>query len=42
MIFYFSGTGNSLHAAKRVSEYSKEGLVSIAAAMNSGDIEIRM
>lgn len=41
MIFYFSGTGNSLHAAKRASEYSKEELVSIAAAMNSGDMEFK-
>ncbi|MDF2632952.1 MAG: hypothetical protein K0Q85_1548, partial [Caproiciproducens sp.] len=28
MIFYFSGTGNSLHAAKAISETHGEQLVS--------------
>lgn len=35
MIFYFSGTGNSLYVAKKISQYNKEELVSIAAVMNS-------
>ena len=32
MIFYFSGTGNSLHAAKAIACHTKEELVSISAA----------
>jgi flavodoxin len=35
MIFYFSGTGNSLQVAKSVAEHNKEKLISIAAAINS-------
>lgn len=34
MIFYFSGTGNSLHAAKVIAEAQGEQLVSIADEMN--------
>lgn len=37
MIFYFSGTGNSLYAAKKIGKYNKENLVSIASIMNSKD-----
>jgi flavodoxin/NAD-dependent dihydropyrimidine dehydrogenase PreA subunit len=37
MIFYFSGTGNSLYAAKNIAENNKEQLISIAAAMSNGD-----
>lgn len=37
MIFYFSGTGNSLQTAKSIAEYNGESLVSIADCMNSGD-----
>lgn len=37
MIFYFSGTGNSLCVAKSVAEYNKEDLVSISAAINNGN-----
>ncbi len=37
MIFYFSGTGNSLYAAKNIGEHSKENLISIASAMNNKD-----
>lgn len=37
MIFYFSGTGNSLYAAKKIGEHNKERLISIASAMNSKD-----
>jgi ferredoxin/flavodoxin len=37
MIFYFSGTGNSLYAAKKIAEYNNEKLVSIAAAVNNMD-----
>lgn len=36
MIFYFSGTGNSLYAAKKISGYLGEGLVNISDAMHSG------
>lgn len=36
MIFYFSGTGNSLYAAKRIAEHNKEELVSISAVINRG------
>jgi ferredoxin len=35
MIFYFSGTGNSLQAAKAAAEHNGEKLISIAADMNS-------
>jgi ferredoxin len=35
MIFYFTGTGNSLQAAKSVAEHNKEKLISIAKVMNS-------
>ena len=34
MIFYFSGTGNSLQAAKNVAAYQGDQLVSIAALMS--------
>jgi len=37
MIFYFSGTGNSLQAAKSISDYSGEALISIAERINSGE-----
>jgi flavodoxin len=37
MIFYFSGTGNSLYAAKSIAQHNGEELVSISAAINSGD-----
>lgn len=37
MIFYFSGTGNSLYAARTIAEHNDEELVSIAAAINSSD-----
>lgn len=37
MIFYFSGTGNSLYVAKNIGEHNKEKLVSIASAMNNKD-----
>lgn len=37
MIFYFSGTGNSLYAAKKIAQYHHEKLVSISAAVKSGD-----
>lgn len=35
MIFYFSGTGNSLYAAKSIAEHNNEKLVSIAQEINS-------
>ena len=38
MIFYFSGTGNSLFIAKSIAEQNNENLISIAAAMKE-DIE---
>lgn len=34
MIFYFSGTGNSLQVAENIAEHQGEELVSIAALMN--------
>lgn len=34
MIFYFSGTGNSLYAAKVIAEHNNEALVSIAEEIN--------
>lgn len=37
MIFYFSGTGNSLYAAKNIAQHTNEELVSIAAAENTGN-----
>lgn len=36
MIFYFTGTGNSLYAAQRLNHELDEPLVSIAAELNSG------
>ncbi len=35
MIFYFTGTGNSLYVAKNIGESNNEALVSIAEVMNS-------
>lgn len=35
MIFYFSGTGNSLQAAKNIGEHNDEKLISIASEMNN-------
>lgn len=35
MIFYFSGTGNSLQAAKSIADFNGEKLISIAKEMNS-------
>ncbi|AKG34106.1 EFR1 family ferrodoxin [Paenibacillus durus] len=37
MIFYFSGTGNSLYAAKSIALHNNEELVSISAAVNTGN-----
>lgn len=36
MIFYFSGTGNSLYAAKRISEYLGESLINISSVEHEG------
>lgn len=41
MIFYFSGTGNSLYAAKRISEYLGESLVNISSAMHD-DMKLQL
>jgi len=35
MIFYFSGTGNSLYVAKRIAEHMGEELINIASVVNS-------
>lgn len=35
MIFYFSGTGNSLQVAKNIAQENNEEIISIAAMMNS-------
>ncbi len=40
MIFYFSGTGNSLQVAKDISDYHNEKLISISKEMNSAMEEI--
>lgn len=37
MIFYFSGTGNSLQVAKSIGDYNGEKLIAIAREMNSRD-----
>lgn len=37
MIFYFSGTGNSLQVAKNIGKQNNEEVISIAAMMNSKD-----
>ncbi|MDF2587368.1 MAG: 4Fe-4S ferredoxin [Anaerocolumna sp.] len=37
MIFYFSGTGNSLQVAKNIATYQEDTLISIASLMNSGE-----
>ncbi|MCL6460153.1 MAG: EFR1 family ferrodoxin, partial [Gorillibacterium sp.] len=37
MIFYFSGTGNSLYAAKTIAHHTGEELVSISAAENTSN-----
>lgn len=37
MIFYFTGTGNSLQIAKSISDYNCEKLISIAKEMNRKD-----
>jgi len=37
MIFYFSGTGNSLHIATRISRSLGEGLISIPVEMNKNE-----
>ena len=44
MIFYFSGTGNSLQAAKNIAERNSEKLISIANEMsnNNSDFEYNL
>ncbi len=37
MVFYFSGTGNSLQAAKNIADYNREDLVSVSEKINSGE-----
>ncbi|MFL0246045.1 EFR1 family ferrodoxin [Candidatus Clostridium stratigraminis] len=37
MIFYFTGTGNSLQAAKNIAKYNDEKLIPIAKIMNNKD-----
>ena len=37
MIFYFSGTGNSLYIAKNIAKENKENLISIASTMVEGN-----
>lgn len=39
MIFYFSGTGNSLYTAKSIAKYNNEELISIAALMNNEEAD---
>jgi flavodoxin/NAD-dependent dihydropyrimidine dehydrogenase PreA subunit len=40
MIFYFTGTGNSLQVAKSIAEYNGEKLISIAKEINSKDKDL--
>jgi ferredoxin/flavodoxin len=42
MIFYFSATGNSLYAAKRLGEASGDGLVSIGEALREGRFDFEL
>ncbi len=37
MIFYFSGTGNSLQTARNIADYSGEALISVAERISSGE-----
>ena len=37
MIFYFSGTGNSLYAARKVAEEQEEKVISIASEYKNED-----
>lgn len=37
MIFYFTGTGNSLQAAQNIAEHNGEALISVAEKINSGE-----
>lgn len=37
MVLYFSGTGNSRHVAKKISEISGDGIISINQRLKSGD-----
>lgn len=37
MIFYFTGTGNSLQAAKNIADYNGEKIISMAKEINSMD-----
>lgn len=41
MIFYFTGTGNSLYVAKKISQYNNDRIVSISEEMkkNTGNLE---
>lgn len=42
MIFYFSGTGNSLHAAEEIAKAQGEVPVSIAAELDKGTLEYNL
>jgi ferredoxin/flavodoxin len=42
MIFYFSGTGNSLHAAKRISAHQNERLISISDCLKARTLEFKL
>lgn len=37
MVLYFSGTGNSRHAAKKIAEITEDGLISIGQKIKGGD-----
>ncbi|OPX46022.1 NAD(P)H-quinone oxidoreductase subunit I [Ruminiclostridium hungatei] len=37
MIFYFTGTGNSLQAAGNIADYNSESLISVSERINSGE-----
>lgn len=41
MIFYFSGTGNSLYAAKNIASYNKESIISISEIVNTQEPDFK-
>lgn len=42
MIFYFTGTGNSLYVAKKISEYNYDRVISIAEEMKKDKLEYHL
>ena len=42
MIFYFSGTGNSLYVAQRIAKAEKDTLISMARALREGRLDFEL